>query len=50
MFLGLLQAVEAVIVLKEGSKARFYKSHPIPFALQEQVEQAILKQVLEGEL
>ena len=44
--LGLLQGIEAVIELKEGSKARFCKSRPIPFALREQVEQAIQKQFL----
>ena len=47
--LGLLQGVEAVIELEKGSKVRFCKS-PIPFALQEQVEQAIQKQILDGEL
>ena len=31
--LGLLQGIEAVIELKEGSKARFCKSRRIPFAL-----------------
>ena len=48
--LGLLQGVEAVIELKEGTKPRFCKNHPIPFALREQVEQTIQKQILEGEL
>ena len=48
--LGLLQGIEAVIDLKEGSKPRFCKSRPIPFALREQVEQAIHKQVADGEL
>ena len=46
--LGLLQGIEAVINLKEGSKPRFYKSRPFPFALHEQVEQAIQKQVSDG--
>ena len=48
--LGLLQGVEAVIELKEGSKARFCKGRPISFALREQVEQDIQNQVSEGEL
>ena len=48
--LGFLQSIEAVIDLKEGSKPRFCKSHPIPFALRKQVEQAIHKQVADGEL
>ena len=34
-----MEGIEAVIELKEGLKARFCKSRPIPFALQEQVEQ-----------
>ena len=48
--LGLLQGIEAVIDLKESSKPRFCKSHPFPFALHEQVEQAIYKHVSDGEL
>ena len=48
--LGLLQGIEAVIELKECSKPKFCKSRPIPFALREQVEEAIRKQVLDGEL
>ena len=48
--LGFLQSIEAVIDLKEGSKPRLCKSRPIPFALREQVEQAIRKQVADGEL
>jgi len=46
--LELLQDIKAVI--KENSRPRFCKSHPIPFALREQVEETIHKQVLEGEL
>ena len=48
--LGFLQSIEAVIDLKEGSKPRFCKNRPIPFALREQVEQTIHKQVADGEL
>ena len=48
--LGLLQGIEAVINFKEGSKPKFCKSHPFPFALHEQVEQAIQKQGSDGEL
>ena len=48
--LGLLQGIEAVIDLKEGAKLRFCKSRPIPFALREQVEKTIQKQVADGEL
>ena len=43
--------VEAVIDLKECSRLRFCKSHPIPqFALCRQVKQAINKHVPDGDL
>ena len=42
--------MEAEIELKEGFKPKFCKSHPIPFALHEKVEEAIHNQVADGEL
>jgi len=39
--LGLLIGMEAEIELKEGTKPKFCKSCPIPFAPHEQVEEAI---------
>ena len=48
--LGLLVGLEVEIELKEGAKPKFCKSHPIPFALCEKVEEAIRKQVADREL
>ena len=48
--LGLLRGIKAEVELKTGADARFYRSRPVPFALRDQVGEAIQKQVEDGEL
>ena len=48
--LELLKGIEAKMELKPGTTPRFCNSRPVPFALQEQVEQAIQQQAADGEL
>ena len=48
--LGLLQDIEADIELTTDARPRFCKSRSVPFALRDQVETTLRKQVDEGEL
>ena len=48
--LGLLKEIDAEMELKPGTTPRLYKSRPVPYALWQQVDQAIQQQVADGEL
>ena len=48
--LGLLRGIKADVELEEGAEARFCRCRPVPFALRDQVGEAIQKQVEDGEL
>ena len=48
--LGLLRGIKAEVELKTGVDARFCRSWPVPFALRDQVGEAIQKQVEDGKL
>lgn len=45
-----MKGIKAEIELKKDARPRFCKCRPVPFALREQVEEAIRLQVKEGEL
>ena len=48
--LGLLRDIEATITVEQSAVPRFHKHRPIPFALKDKVEEALLSQVAQGEL
>ena len=48
--LGLLRDIEATITVEQSGLPQFYKHRPIPFALKDNVEEALQSQVAQGEL
>lgn len=46
--LGTLQGVSAKIILKEGSKPKFFKARPVPFALRDRVVEELQRMQREG--
>jgi len=48
--LGVLKGIKATIAVEESALPQFHKPRPVPFALEDKVEQQLQKQVNEDEL